>query len=112
MKILKLLFAAAGAYLVFRIPRKSVAKNGPLIKSLSADKRGPARQYTDEERKERHRLAQQAYETRERSKRGEPAPLPYKDKLNLGVGPARDNRQAYNQAYYLNSKKTGNQKPK
>ena len=113
--------AAASAALGLRTLREAIAKKRVADREVAdrtgaqkappAGRRGPARQYTDEERKERHRLAQLAYETRERAKRGEPAPLPAKDQLKLGAGPARENRKAYNRAYYLHSKKTGNQAP-
>lgn len=94
-----------------RVAERGVTERGVAEKAPPTGPRGPARQYTDEERRERHRLAQLAYETRERAKRGEPAPLPAKDQLKLGVGPARENRKAYNRAYYLHSKKTGNPAP-
>jgi len=73
-------------------------------------KRGRVQQYTVQERKERQRQAAARYYEKECERLGRKRRSKGETKLNLGVSPVRDGRSAYNRAYYLHTKATGNKK--
>lgn len=73
-------------------------------------KRGKPRLYSDEERKERHKVAANNYYHRKAAESGRVSYKNGETKLGLGVSIPRDGRKAYNTAYYLHTKATGNKK--